>query len=245
MSLNRRQLIVNADDFGISQRTNAGIVQCRRQGILTSASLLVRADAAIEAVKLWRADAGKCPEFSLGLHLDLGEWELKNGDWEPIYLRADLNDMQSVKREIDHQLNLFRQLSGANPTHVDSHQHVHQKPGIQQVVRELANQLGVPLRDADNRVRFWGGFFGRNEHFQPMTENIRPDNLKAILKALLPGITELSCHPGLDSELQSDYCTERLIEVQTLCDPEIQRLILQSGIELVSYCDLRTAKVEQ
>ena len=64
-----RTLIVNADDFGRSAEINAGIVQAHRDGIVTSASLMVRWPAAVGAA----AYARERPDLALGLHFDLGE----------------------------------------------------------------------------------------------------------------------------------------------------------------------------
>ena len=44
-----KKLIVNADDFGQSPGINKGIIKAREKGIVTSASLLVRYPAAVEA----------------------------------------------------------------------------------------------------------------------------------------------------------------------------------------------------
>ena len=50
-----RALIVNADDFGLSPGVNAGVARTHEQGILTSASLMVRQPAADEAAAYARA----------------------------------------------------------------------------------------------------------------------------------------------------------------------------------------------
>ena len=63
-----RWLIVNADDLGLSSGVNQGILQAHEQGIVTSASLMVRHQAAPEAV----AAAREHPRLGLGLHVDLG-----------------------------------------------------------------------------------------------------------------------------------------------------------------------------
>src|ERR1051326_8120971 len=117
-----RHLIVNADDFGLSPGVNRGIIECADRGILTSASLMVRWPAAIEAA----AYASQNLNISIGLHIDLGEWVLRNGEWEPLYHVVDTEDKQAVEAEITHQLAQFRRLVGRDPSHLDSHQHVHQ-----------------------------------------------------------------------------------------------------------------------
>src|SRR5206468_10377269 len=73
----RRYLIVNADDLGYSHGVNRGILEAHSSGIVTSASLMVRWPATTDAVLAAR----DCPGLSLGLHLDLGEWACRNGQW--------------------------------------------------------------------------------------------------------------------------------------------------------------------
>lgn len=63
----RRRLIVNADDFGISRSVNHAVIQAHRDGILTSASLMVNGEAFEEAVALAKAH----PKLAVGLHLVL------------------------------------------------------------------------------------------------------------------------------------------------------------------------------
>src|SRR5262249_21163868 len=115
-----RFLIVVADDFGQSAGVNRGVVHAHRNGIVTGTSLMVRHKAAGEAVELSRT----CPSLSLGLHLDFGEWRLSDGEWVPVY-EVPLGEPEAVRWEVDRQLAAFRRLVGRNPTHIDSHQHVH------------------------------------------------------------------------------------------------------------------------
>src|SRR6266480_4583843 len=117
----RRSVIVNADDFGLSSGVNRGIAEAHRHGIVTSASLMVRKPAAIDAVAIAR----DCPELSLGLHLDLGEWAYRDGEWQPLYEVVDVADADAVRYEVLQQFDRFCELTGRTPTHLDSHQHVH------------------------------------------------------------------------------------------------------------------------
>ena len=61
------RLIVNADDFGLSPSVNAAVIRAHREGILTSASLMVNEPGFDEAVKL----AQENPRLGVGLHLTL------------------------------------------------------------------------------------------------------------------------------------------------------------------------------
>src|SRR5476651_179454 len=62
-----RRLIVNADDFGLSKSVNEAVVRAHRDGILTTASLMVNEPGFDEAVKL----AKENPKLGVGLHLTL------------------------------------------------------------------------------------------------------------------------------------------------------------------------------
>jgi hopanoid biosynthesis associated protein HpnK len=62
-----RRLIVNADDFGRSESVNLAVVRAHREGILTTASLMVNEPAAAQAVRLAREN----PKLGVGLHLAL------------------------------------------------------------------------------------------------------------------------------------------------------------------------------
>src|ERR1051325_11343648 len=62
-----RRLIVNADDFGRSSSINKAIIRAYREGILTSASLMVNEPSCAEAVAL----AKQNPNLGIGLHLTM------------------------------------------------------------------------------------------------------------------------------------------------------------------------------
>jgi len=62
-----RRLIVNADDFGRSPSINEAVIRAHREGILTSASLMVNEPASDAAVELARQN----PSLGVGLHLTL------------------------------------------------------------------------------------------------------------------------------------------------------------------------------
>src|ERR1700682_2658486 len=94
------RLIVNADDFGLSAGTNAGILVAHAAGIVTSASLMVRQPSTISAVELWR----RFPDLGVGLHFDLGEWFCRDGEWTQLYEVVPLNEPQAIRDELRRQL---------------------------------------------------------------------------------------------------------------------------------------------
>jgi predicted glycoside hydrolase/deacetylase ChbG (UPF0249 family) len=225
-----RRLIVNADDFGQTPGVNAGILKAHREGIVTSASLMVRWPAAAEAAEYAREN----PALSVGLHADLGEWAAEEGGWRPRYRVVDEEDPAAVEQEIRDQLKRFRELTGRDPTHLDGHQHIQRSGQPGRVLESLAAELGVVLRGRSEVVSYIGDFYGRTAR-EPYPEGITVDRLVAILISLPAGWTELGCHPGLEDDVDSDYLHERSREVETLCDPRVRKAIDTLGIELGSF----------
>lgn len=226
-----RALIVNADDFGLSHGINAGVIQAHERGIVTSASLMVRWPAAVEAAAYGRAH----PRLGLGLHLDLCEWAHRGEAWVPLYEIVPITDADAIAAEIAHQLERFRTLVGQDPTHLDSHQHVHRYEPVRSLLLELGAELGVPLRACAPDVHYCGSFYGQGPRGEAYPETITTRNLLAILADLPPGLTELACHPGLGEDVDSMYVREREREVEVLCDPTVRTALQEYGIELRSF----------
>jgi predicted glycoside hydrolase/deacetylase ChbG (UPF0249 family) len=230
----RRLLVVNADDFGQSPAINRGIVRAHEDGIVTSASLMVRQPAALEAARYAHAST----RLSVGLHADLGGWACRDGEWSALYERVDLDDVPAVRAELEAQLELFRDLIGGNPTHIDSHQHVHRRRPTARPFKEVARRLGVPVRHFSAAVAYCGSFYGRTEDDQPYSRGISVDGLIATIRGLPEGTTELGCHPG-DGERTDSYASERDAELATLCHPDVRRALDQAGVELRSFSELQ------
>ena len=230
-----RRLIVNADDFGRSERINAGIVRAHVDGVVTSTSMMVRWPAAEEAARL----AEEHPRLAIGLHLDFGESVMRNWEWESLYEVVDLRDEQALRDEAAAQLARFRELLDRDPTHLDSHQHVHmgEEPAV--VARELAAELRVPLRALPGRSPMHcGKFYGRTREGEAFPEGIDVETLLQIIRELPLGTTEVSCHPGEAGVEDATYAAERELEVTTLTDPRVRECLETSGIELISFDDL-------
>ena len=228
-----RRLIVNADDFGLSAGVNRGIAQAHEQGILTSASLMVRAGHAEDAA----AYAHRHPELSVGLHVDLGEWRYTGEHWVAAYEVVDTDDDAEVGAEVAGQIERFCALMGCEPTHLDAHQHAHRSEPAKSIVLEHARRLGVPVRGFTPGLRHEGGFYGQSGKREPWPEGIAVEALCALLRALPEGATELGCHPALEDESGSSYAAERTVETATLCDPRVRATVEREGIALRSYRD--------
>jgi predicted glycoside hydrolase/deacetylase ChbG (UPF0249 family) len=230
-----RYLIVNADDFGLSPGINRGIVQAHEEGIVTSASLMVHRPAAEEAASYARQRAA----LSVGLHFDLCEWTYADDTWHLVRETVPVEDATAVAGEFARQLEDFRRLVGREPTHLDSHQHVHHTEPTRSILLAEARRLKVVLRGLDPRVRYCGDFYGQSNTGYPYPEGISLDALLDTLRTLPPGVTELGCHPGDGSPVDGMYATERGLELETLRDPRVRALLSAEGIVLWSFHDRR------
>ncbi|MEW6232843.1 MAG: ChbG/HpnK family deacetylase [Chloroflexota bacterium] len=220
-----KYLIVNGDDFGASHGINRGIIEAHRQGILTSASLIVTTPWSEEAALLSCA----APDLSVGLHIHLVN-EGKN--------RVAAPSADNCRTELYHQFFRFQELVGHLPTHLDSHHNVHRDPRLLPHFLELARPYDLPLREHSS-VRYFSKFYGQwggETHL----EQIGVESLVRMLETeIQEGITELGCHPGyVDLDFSSGYSDEREIELRTLCDSRTYQALTQRSIQLVNFRDL-------
>jgi predicted glycoside hydrolase/deacetylase ChbG (UPF0249 family) len=234
----KRYLIVNADDFGQSPGVNHGIIEAHECGVVTSASLMTRWLAAGEAALY----AKSYPKLSLGLHLDLGEWIYQNETWLPLYTVVPLDDKAALEREVYRQLDLFRYLIGKDPSHVNSHQHVHLREPLRSIALQLSNEIGVPVRGLFTGIHYSMNFYGQTHDGQPLHSMIGLERLIETLSALPDGWTVLPCHPGYPDDLKTMYKRERMEELKVLCDPRLRAAVRSLGIELCSFDDWRRLK---
>jgi predicted glycoside hydrolase/deacetylase ChbG (UPF0249 family) len=148
---------VTGDDFGLTPGVNAGMVHAHRHGILTHASLMVRAPFASEALAL----AHQAPSLAVGVHLGLvdgrpclppsrvptlvdgeGRFRRTAGEFVRDWAAARIAEGE-VERELRAQVEALCE-AGFRPAHLDSHKHVHMWPPVFEMVVRLAGEYRVP-----------------------------------------------------------------------------------------------------
>ncbi len=219
-----RRLIVNADDFGFAAGVNEGIIEAHVRGILTSTSLMVGRPGAADAARLAREQ----PALSVGLHYE------EDG--------PEIDEPGHVARTFATQLARFRELTGMEPTHVDSHHHVHMTR--MSTFAPLTAPLGVPLR-GDGRVPYLGEFYGQPSRGVVELDRVRVPFLLELLSAsdATADFVELGCHPArVTDDLRSSYAGEREVELATLTEPDLPARIESLGLTLASYHDWRASR---
>jgi hopanoid biosynthesis associated protein HpnK len=151
-----KQLIVNADDFGMTRGVNRAIAECHARGIVTSSTIIANGAEFEDAISLARA----APALALGVHLNLSQGtpaappheipSLLNSRGE-LFLKPPrlLHRIASRKvrtREIEIELRaqIRRVLdAGISPDHLDGHLHCHVVPGVREIVIQLAREFGI------------------------------------------------------------------------------------------------------
>ena len=151
-----KELIINADDFGLSSGANRAIIKAWQGGILTSTSLMVAGSAFEEAVALARANPG----LQLGLHLTLvqGRGIMKHpgfpslvdssGDFTNDPVMAGMRYFflkplrKQLYREIEGQILRFLD-TGIPLSHLDGHLNIHMHPVVFDILLELMPKYGI------------------------------------------------------------------------------------------------------
>ena len=256
-----RLLIVNCDDLGMCHSANEGVYDSLRNGVATSATLMVPCPWAREAAASYRGE-------DIGVHMTLtAEWELYR--WGPITQAPSLlggdggfprtiedawdhADLDEVRRELRAQVERAI-LWGFDVTHLDSHMGTLQlRPEFFDVYLDLAVDFDLPLRLSGASTQELIGF-----PFRDLAEEegiVAPDHLiyysgvggrsafEHLLEDPRPGVTEIFLHPATEhSELRAlapDW-ERRVDDHRLLTSHELRSAIERAGIHLIGWRELR------
>jgi hopanoid biosynthesis associated protein HpnK len=152
-----RRLILNADDFGLTSGVNRAILELHRAGVLTSATLMARASATVEAIEIARAT----PSLGVGCHIVFVDGapvlpphnvpsliESPTGRFPPkltTFLKRLFSGwMRSEEIETEARAQIhFLQSRGVNLTHIDTHKHTHMFPRVLRPILRAARSCGI------------------------------------------------------------------------------------------------------
>jgi len=161
-----KYLIVNADEFGLTEQVNQGIIEAHQKGVLTSTTFIVNMWSFEDAVALANAN----PTLATGLHLNLT-------DGAPISNSEAVSSLVDTGGRFHHRGELLRRLiagriksrdvreelraqigklhaAGISPTHLDSHQSTFMFPTLFRIVVELAAEHQLPIRLPQEQMMF-------------------------------------------------------------------------------------------
>lgn len=242
-----KRLIVNADDFGMTEANTIGILLSHTDGILTSTTCMMNMPFAEYALK--KAEAH--PKLGVGIHLVLTvgrplvdgakSYTDENGDFKRPSMYPDHKfdiDLEEIYTEWKAQIELFIKIAGKKPTHIDSHHHVHLEPNLVAVAIKLAKEYNLPMRQ---REQVMDGYEYVRCADQMYEDLITYDFMTKELSCEEDTI-EYMCHPAfIDQRLyeMSSYCLPRMKELDLLRSAEIKQFIKDNNIELINYTDLK------
>ena len=161
----KREVIFNADDFGLCKSINAGVIESHEKGVVSSASVMVTGEAFEEAARY----AVEKRTLDIGLHLALCEGTPVSAPGEiptlvasdgkfcngyaafvKAYFAGKIN-LAQVEKEFRAQL-AKALAAGLQISHLDSHQHLHALPAILEIVIRIARENHIPaIRYPDER----------------------------------------------------------------------------------------------
>ena len=155
-SVIKKQIIINADDFGLSRGINQGIIKCYQAGVLSRISFITNTDFFDYSVDLLKSNCIK----EIGIHLTLVGLERplsnnlkglvdKNGlffsNYTTVIKNIIFKKVEPENIEEEFQLQIKRVLEkGFKVSHLDSHRHLHLFPVISDIVLKLAIEYEVP-----------------------------------------------------------------------------------------------------
>jgi predicted glycoside hydrolase/deacetylase ChbG (UPF0249 family) len=155
------RLVVNADDLGLAESVNRGIIEAIERGIVTSASLMVNMPACDDAIQRLADACARGATPGIGLHFNIVAGRplencrtltsQKTGEFLPMLTLAwrawaGRLDLGEIERELDAQLHRAKKLLipiGLQVTHIDSHRHAHCLPGVFDIVARAAQRNGI------------------------------------------------------------------------------------------------------
>ncbi|MGK2929014.1 MAG: polysaccharide deacetylase family protein [Acidimicrobiales bacterium] len=259
-----RLLVVNCDDLGLSHATNVGTYQALRDGVASSASLMVPCPWSREAASRYRGeDVGV--RLTLTAEHDLYRWgpithapSLLDGDGG--FPRTNVDawehaDPDEVRRECRAQVERAI-LWGFDVSHLDSHMSALQlRPEMFDVYLDLAVEYRLPVRLSGEATQRNVGFPFRRlaaeegvlfpDHFMPVGAVGSRKVVERTVFDLQPGVTEIQVHPAVDTpELRAfggDWAG-RVDDLDLVTSAELRSLIERAGVTLIGYRQLRDAQ---
>ena len=243
-------IVINADDFGLTEGVCTGIVRAVETGVVTSTTAMVCVPGAVQRLQSWAPRIiGK-----IGAHLQLTNGVpilpaksvpslvAKDGAFPSRRKAIRGAGTAEVLAEWAAQIETLIR-AGIEPTHLDSHHHVHGLPNVFPAFCELAQRYSLPVRSLSSEM-------ARKLRAEsvPFIDRTLTDwygaklTVASFMHVLQQGFREypesknfeIMCHPGLiDKSLPSlsRYVTERESELAILCDPNLKREIENAGFE--------------
>lgn len=242
------KIIVNADDFGLSEAVNYGIISAYKNGIVRSTTIMPGMPAFEHAIGLLKENKG----LGCGVHMTLSaNRPILNShktivDESGNFYRRITNEIIEEKFDLDEVYEEFcAQIdkvinSGVKIEHLDSHHHVHTLRSLKPVIERIVGKYQLPIR---------GGFEYKIDYDKviPMIESFYSDNVtddyfeNFINEIKEHKVMDIMCHPAfIDENLvnSTSYVMQRIKEYSILTSKKVEEFLRRNNIELINYSKL-------
>lgn len=258
------KVIIDADDFGMSEAINHGIIKSYVDGLTTSTLLMPNLPTAEHTVAL----AKNYPGLFVGQHTN---FLLGKPCADPCMIPSLVDEQgnfhrssyyrqqkqvtfvyEEVRLETIAQLTRFKELTGHYPEHFDCHSIGDEV--VDQVFLELAEEYGLHTTlkySGEKEYPPQQGYFQVTHllesgalsyiHEGVSVENFLKDDF-GLLRMPESAIAEMHFDVGyLDQFVldNSSYTTLRCKELATICDPRVRQWFEEQGIERITFGDLK------
>lgn len=255
------RVILNGDDFGITHACNLAIIDCYKNGMLNSTSMMTNMDGCIEAAKLWKDNPG----LSVGIHLCLTAGKpltnaatliKEDGTFDKrILCNSDHVSLYEMEEELNAQIDRFIELNGKLPDHINSHHGIEQIRGGKEILVKLSEKYDRPIRCYIDSNEATGAPFEQAMipviSFHPgssINDGYQPEELIRALDEAIRDLDqnnlliEIALHPGyVDSDLMriSSLNVGRIYDSEFFCSSELKTWLDQKNARTITYKDLQ------
>lgn len=246
-----KKIVINADDFGLTEAVSLGIISGHVEGVISSTSLMVNMDYAKEACKI----AKSYPELGLGVHLNV---TLGKPIFEASKIPSLVNENgifhsgkdyslglvtpneDELLIEFEAQIQNFIEFTGRNPDHINYH-HKYDFFGLfPNITNFLIEKYNVPLRLEKEHTGYPYAFATKHEILmkEEMNETLF---YKYIEEKINEDLVEIPNHAGfVDYELMkiSSLNTGRARDLYLLKNSNIKEILRKKGYEIVNWANI-------
>jgi len=253
-----RKLIINADDFGLSEGICRAIYELMELGAISSTTLMLAAEGAVERCLTWNI---KSLIGRVGVHLQLTDGypilpseqipSLVNHRTNMFLPKAELANLDpiDVEREWRAQIMMAYEILKGKPSHLDSHHGAHHYPNLSSVFIKLALEFDLPVRDCTEMNKFNPNLklAGSDVVLYEWTARglssveLQQEIYTAVTNSDNNDILELVTHPGYSSEKLrtiSNLNDLREKDFTSLLSFKETNWLEHNHIQLVNFCEI-------
>ncbi|NVK17233.1 MAG: ChbG/HpnK family deacetylase [Methylocystaceae bacterium] len=254
------KVIINADDFGLTDGICDAIYDLFEIKAITSTTLMTAAIGAVDRISKYNLSI--LPE-QVGVHLQLtggkplsplsnvpSLLDKRTGLFKDFRSTAVRPNIDEVELEWDNQIKTAIDLLGCTPSHLDSHHGMHRRPELTPIYIKLAKKYKIPVRGAlgtvGHKIRECGVpctvALVKNWTTKSLNEEaLKNDIMSCIENFPMEGYIEIVTHPGFyDNELASisSVSSSREVEYLALKKLSIEQWFLKNQMVLTTYGQL-------